>query len=258
MHDSNSVILQFFFVIYGCFLCSINAGEGIGGKKPGALTQDKIKVLCRYYAKAVWSHDDVPAMQKAIQVQASIHHLYSTHEHPRHQYCPAGADSWCFYKRGLAKKDNVYEHKKRIHHALDFERLHKHLAPIYERLTDPALLARCKQHKTQNANESFHQTMWTRCSKIKKHSLRQVRFALATAWSEFNFGPRGLTTLDRVYGPDVGRHTHKLRKDKETKRLKKSEWASAGNEKRRRKKVADGRKRAAEEDAAVSYGAGLF
>lgn len=168
MHDSNSVILQFFFVIYGCFLCSINAGEGIGGKKPGALTQDKIKVLCRYYAKAVWSHDDVPAMQKAIQVQACIHHLYSTDEHPRHQYCPAGADSWCFYKRGLAKKDNVYEHKKRIHHALDFERLHKHLAPIYERLTDPALLARCKQHKTQNANESFHQTMWTRCSKIKK------------------------------------------------------------------------------------------
>ena len=56
----------------------------------------------------------------------------------------------------------------------------------------------------------------------------------------------------------MGRHTHKLRKDKETKRLKKSEWASAGNEKRRRKKVADGRKRAAEEDAAVSYGAGLF
>ena len=84
------------------------------------------------------------------------------------------------------------------------------------------------------------------------------RFALATAWSEFNFGPRGLTTLDRVYGLDVGSHTHKLRKDKETKRLKKSEWASAGNEKRRRKKVADGRKRAAEEDAAVSYGAGLF
>jgi hypothetical protein len=31
-------------------------------------------------------------------------------------------------------------------------------------------LARCKQHKTQNANESFHQTMWTRCSKIKKNT----------------------------------------------------------------------------------------
>lgn len=44
----------------------------------------------------------------------------------------------------------------------------RHLAPIYERLTDFSLLARCKQHLTQNANESFHHTVWTRCSKLKK------------------------------------------------------------------------------------------
>ena len=32
---------MFLFDIYGIFLYSIYAGEGIGGKKPGALTQEK-------------------------------------------------------------------------------------------------------------------------------------------------------------------------------------------------------------------------
>ena len=157
---------MFLFDIYGIFLYSFYAGEGIGGRKPGALTQEKIKVLCRYYARAIWSNTDVGLMRKAVY--ASIHHCYSTDAYPQHQYCPEGADSWCFYKRGIANGDNMYDHSTRIHHALDFQRLHRHLAPIYERLTDFSLLARCKQHLTQNANESFHHTVWTRCSKLKK------------------------------------------------------------------------------------------
>ena len=118
-----NIAFMFLFDIYGIFLYSFYAGEGICGRKPGALTQEKIKVLCRYYARAIWSNTDVGLMRKAVY--ASIHHCYSTDAYPQHQYCPEGADSWCFYKRGIANGDNMYDHSTRIHHALDFQRLHR-------------------------------------------------------------------------------------------------------------------------------------
>ena len=150
------------------------------------------------------------------------------------------------------------DHHKRIHHPLDYERLHKYLQPIYERLTDTELLSRCKLHLTQNANESFHSAVWSHCSKEKNHSLQQVQFAVTTAWATFNFGPQALNSLDQVYGMDVGECTLQQRKRKEAKRLEKSLWVEAGNEKRRRQKVDAGRSRAQREDSEVSYGAGLF
>ena len=154
--------------------------------------------------------------------------------------------------------DNVFDHKSLVHHFLDFKRLHKHLKPIYQRLTSPELLGRCKPHLTQNANESYHHSLWTRCSKLKNHTLRQVRFAVNTSWMEYNFGPKALNSMDGVYGMHVGRYTSLHRQLKETKRLSKSEWTAAGNEKKRRKKVADGKQRATEEDADASYGPGRF
>ena len=157
-----------FYFVTNIFFLIFYAGAGIGGKKKGALTQAKIKTLCQYYSKAIWANDNVEDMRKAVL--ASIHHCYSTDDHPQHQYCPDGDDSWCFYKRAMTKRDtNPYDHEKRVHNYLDYERLHKHLEPIYDRLTEDDLLSRCKLHMTQNANESFHNSMWNRCLKSKHH-----------------------------------------------------------------------------------------
>ena len=100
--------------------------------------------------------------------------------------------------------------------------------------------------------------MWTRCSKLKNHTLRQVKFALTTSWTEFNFGPQELSSLDTVYGMDVGDYTLLHRKRKEAKRLDKCEWVCKGNEKKRWKKVAEGKQRATEEDAQATYLSGGF
>ena len=45
---------------------------------------------------------------------------------------------------------------------------------------------------------------------------------------------------------------------KEAKRFSKSEWTAAGKEKKRRKKVADGKQCATKEDADASYGPEKF
>ena len=101
-----NITFMFLFDIYGIFLYSIYAGEGIGGKNRKPWPRKKIKVLCRYYARAVWSNTDVGLMRKAVY--ASIHHCYSTDAYPQHQYCPEGADSWCFYKRHSERWQRIW------------------------------------------------------------------------------------------------------------------------------------------------------
>ena len=62
------------------------------------------------------------------------------------------------------------------------------MIPIYERLSDPNLLKRMIRGKTQNANESLHNVIWSRCPKtifVGKHKLHG---AVATAISSFNEG----------------------------------------------------------------------
>ena len=116
------------------------------------------------------------------------------------------------------------------------------------------------------ANNTSHRTPMkastTQCGQgvqnSKNHTLRQVNFALTTSWTEYNFGPQELSNLDTAYGMDVGAYTLLHRKRKEEKRLTKSEWVCKGNEKKRRKKVADGKQRATEEDAEATYRPGGF
>ena len=158
----------------------------------------------------------------AWAIFASIHHCYSTDDWPQHQFCPEGEESWCFYKRAIAMKESCWDHITRVHNYLDYERLHKHLAPIYDRLTDQKLLQRCKLHLTQNANESFHQSVWARCSKTKFHSLESVKFAVFLAAAEFNFGSEYAASVDALYGVTSGVHSARLREQRESKRLTKS------------------------------------
>ena len=60
--------------------------------KYGALTQDKIKVLCKYYAKAIWSNETVEDMRAAVW--ASLFHCYPTDANPQHMFCSKGPNSW--------------------------------------------------------------------------------------------------------------------------------------------------------------------
>ena len=68
-----------------------------GGKGFGELTSNAIMQLQKYYGRAIRSHPD------DLEVPASFLHVLSIDEVPYHDCCPAGASSWCFFCRAVAK-----------------------------------------------------------------------------------------------------------------------------------------------------------
>ena len=60
------------------------------------------------------------------------------------------------------------------------------MIPIYERLSDPNLLKRMMRGKTQNANESLHNVIGSRCPKTI--FVGKLHGAVATAILSYNEG----------------------------------------------------------------------
>ncbi|KAH7951165.1 hypothetical protein HPB52_005888 [Rhipicephalus sanguineus] len=63
-------------------------------------------------------------------------------------------------------------------------------APVFARLSDESLLARCCEGKTQKASESLHSVIWTGTSKNGNASLESVKRAAAEAVAIYNQGRR--------------------------------------------------------------------
>ncbi|CAN8029787.1 unnamed protein product, partial [Ixodes persulcatus] len=127
-------------------------GEPLGGK--GWLTQDKIKKITNYYGYALRSHKkDVPGMRSAVE--ATLQHMSSTDETPKHSLCPEGPESWCSYNRAMATNEEPPPHKNSLP---DF--VCEALEPVFARLSDEALLKRCSDGMTQNSNESLRAMIW--------------------------------------------------------------------------------------------------
>ena len=94
------------------------------------LTGNVINKLQKYYGLAITRHqDNVDEMYK--EIWATLHHLSSTDENLNHGNCPAGANSWCSYRRAEAEGMDVSKFKH------DYLPLHtdvtKALEPIYTR-----------------------------------------------------------------------------------------------------------------------------
>ncbi|KAG0433470.1 hypothetical protein HPB47_019881 [Ixodes persulcatus] len=62
------------------------------------------------------------------------------------------------------------------------------LEPVFARLSDENLLARCSEGKRQNASESLHSVIWTQTSKNANASLDRVKRAAAEAVAVYNQG----------------------------------------------------------------------
>ncbi|GFW03935.1 hypothetical protein TNCV_2050511 [Trichonephila clavipes] len=59
-----------------------------------------------------------------------------------HMKCPPGKDSWCFYRRALAKGEKPAPHKLNIGTPINPDYLTK-IVPIYQRLASDSLLKGC-------------------------------------------------------------------------------------------------------------------
>ncbi|KAM7293982.1 hypothetical protein ISCGN_023533, partial [Ixodes scapularis] len=157
-------------------------GESLGGR--GKLKQEKIKKITNYYGYALRSNShDVPGMKRAVE--ATLLHMTSTDSAPDHSKCPDGSDSWCKFNRALANSEPLPPHKNPLPDCVWAA-----LEPVFERLGNEDLLARCSEGKTQNASESLHSMIWTQTSKNANASLDSVKRAAAEAVAVYNQGRR--------------------------------------------------------------------
>ncbi|KAK6175868.1 hypothetical protein SNE40_014245 [Patella caerulea] len=132
--------------------CKIQ-GHVIDGK--GRLTKDRVRALKNYYGRAVKDNSgDLEAMYEATW--ATFFHYLA--DKPRHNHCPEGPKSWCWYNRQLAERvvspvrdSNSQPLSKEVSEAI---------LPVYKRLCDKNLLKRCLRRATQNVNESINQIIW--------------------------------------------------------------------------------------------------
>ncbi|XP_050027338.3 uncharacterized protein [Dermacentor andersoni] len=153
------------------------------------LKEPAILKLQTYYQVAITSNrGSVKGMYRAIW--ASYFHSCSSDGASSHKYCPEGATSWCKHRRAEALGEPALTHTPLLTKAQG-----KAILPIYKRLTDEKLLARCIQGKTQNAAESLNSKIWLLCPKTRFASRYVVEMATALAVLWFN---RGHTSFERV------------------------------------------------------------
>lgn len=235
-------------------------GVTLGGRGHGMLTQNAIRKLTIYYNRAVRGHKTVEGMRKAVM--ASLHHCYSTDQQPSHEFCPPGPESWCFFQQALAQHKVPGPHKKLVHTPLKRAKLHEHLQPIYERLTEENLLNRCLSGKTQNANEALHSLIWGRCSKDNFASRRRVQFAVLTAIQEFNCGPIAAQDTANFFGFAKGTHMKRLGTYRQGRRERNSLKYQRDQVNKRRDTVRAARLKRQEEleqlEGGPAYAAGQF
>ena len=76
-------------------------GVPLGAQGFGQLIKTTMGRLEEFYYLAV--RGDTGNFDKMYDaVWASLCHASSTYEKPRHDHCPVGADSWCFYQKALS------------------------------------------------------------------------------------------------------------------------------------------------------------
>lgn len=232
----------------------------LGGKGHGRLTQKTISRLTTYYTRAIL--DGKTARDMKFAAMAAIYHGFSTDKNPQHHYCPSGTESWCFYNAAIASGTAIGPHAKCVHTPLDQGLLEPFLLPVYERLTDEELLKRCESKATQNANESLHNCIWSKCPKHKFYSRRRVELATALGISEFNSGPLLLPGLKKILGCGSSQHSMRLGNVRMNKRAAVSRKEVRDRASKRRQKVREAVRRRQEEmeadEGGPSYAAGMF
>lgn len=160
-------------------------GIALGGKSIGSLKDATILKLTQYYHNAIQGNaDDVVAMKTAIF--ATLHHCMSTDAEPRHSKCPKGSTSWCFYERAIANGEKPGKHSVHVHNPLSTKTVNA-ILPVYQRMATDNLLERCKG-RTQNANESIHSRIWSKCPKSVFASRFKVENAVADTVCQYNNG----------------------------------------------------------------------
>ncbi|XP_068081863.1 uncharacterized protein [Anabrus simplex] len=208
-------------------------GETLGGRKEGSLTETTMTKLGHYFRHAIVNNiPDVAKMKRAIY--STLRHCMSTDLNPQHITCPKGVDSWCFFNRQQAEGKPVDSHS-RMTCKLRPSVVTK-IAPVYQRLASDEMLRRCCAGKTQNANESLHSMVWSKCPKEVFISKSKLELGILRAVSEFNMGHyKTAETLHAIRNSLLSSTTQSLCKSQDNRRVARSRKRTSEQHKKERK-----------------------
>ncbi|KAE8739199.1 hypothetical protein FOCC_FOCC015305 [Frankliniella occidentalis] len=167
--------------------------ETLGGSAAGALTQVKIDKLQSTIRELLLLMRPMLKKMRSAML-ATPYHYASTDAKPMHSYCPQGKDSWCFFQ----KEKVVNRRRKPSHSKLKTtinKKVFKAILPVYQRLSDINLLDKCKSMLTQNANESLHNSIWSKVPKVTFVAKGRLDVGVTKAVGEYNMGCGNMALL---------------------------------------------------------------
>ena len=236
----------------GTRLRAVRKDKKLSGK--GKLTEALVKKLSTYYGLAIRINvNSVENMKTAIM--ATYYHMISTDKNPKHDYCPAGPDSWCKWKKAEALGTTPEAHPTPLHPDVQ-----NHILPIFKDLSRDDLLERCLGGHTQNANESFNSTVWRLAPKHLHCGLKVIDVASYLAAGLFNEGSSSILLVMNELNIIVGNSSYSFAHKMDERRVSRQNRRSAletREARKARKEELRAQNEEFENEEGLIYGAGI-
>ncbi|KAG7172195.1 hypothetical protein Hamer_G009538 [Homarus americanus] len=129
-------------------------------------------------------------MKRAIF--SSYFHCTAVDDTPdRHQFCPQGPDSLCFWQKARARNQTPPPHREANMFTNFFDltdEIKDKITHIYGRLADDDYLIHCRLVNTLTSNKTLLGWVWHRCGRERYRRLEMLQFATALTCLEWNMG----------------------------------------------------------------------
>ena len=178
--------------------------KGIVVSGRNRLTLNKMIYFQGLYRNAIAKSENVEEMNRRIN--GILFHSMSTKDDHCHRLCDRGESSFCYHQRAIAKGEVPVVPS--THEPLPKD-IGMALMPLFKKLSNPELLKRCTKQQTQNANESFNNILWSKCSKSNFCDRSTIEFGAVLAARQYNEGPMATARLMTSVGIEPGLFTLK-------------------------------------------------
>ena len=139
--------------------------------------------------------------------------------------------------------------------------IHQLIKPIFTDLSNETLLSKCLHSKTQNANKSINNIIWTKCPKNIYVQRNVLEMGVASAVINFNDGNCGILNVFINAGMETGYFTKSFYIKKDETRIQRMNKKTNEQTKKQRKRLRAIRKNYVDknkEKEVVYYESGAF
>ena len=160
------------------------------------LPEAKADRIAHLYALVIVQHRG----ESAQDIQEALQTLLR-HTEEKHDTCPVGSSSWCYFQKLVAKHvedcDNPYPNTRApLLNNSEFQRT----VEVFAIFASLDFCETIKLGKTQNSNESLHNMLWHNAPKSKKVGHKSLVASTALAVLSFNEGSLSYSVLMEELG----------------------------------------------------------